>query len=92
MIHGMQHIGIGVLNREDSYNFYNNALLLSVPISKTEGPCDGVIPIIKKNETRKVIISMSPWGGAAVEVFQYTSKTPAPLPPKVDFTYNAATD
>jgi catechol 2,3-dioxygenase-like lactoylglutathione lyase family enzyme len=86
MINGMQHIGIGVQNREDSYEFYNNALLLSVPMSKHEGHCTGVVPIIEKDETRKVIISMNPYGGAAVEVFQYTSKTPVPVPGWIDFS------
>jgi catechol 2,3-dioxygenase-like lactoylglutathione lyase family enzyme len=88
MINGMQHIGIGVRNREESYKFYNNALLLSVPISKHEGHCTGVLPLIKTNETRNVIIAMNPYGGAAVEVFQYTSRTPSPVPKHVDFTYN----
>ena len=88
MINGMQHIGIGVRNREESYKFYNDALLFSVPMSKHEGRCTGVVPIIEKDETRNVIISMNPYGGAAIEVFQYTSKTPAPVPKLVDFTYN----
>jgi catechol 2,3-dioxygenase-like lactoylglutathione lyase family enzyme len=88
MINGMQHIGIGVQNREESYKFYNNALLFSVPMSKHEGYCSGVVPIIEHDETRNVIISMNPYGGAAVEVFQYTSKTPVPVPAQVDFLYN----
>ncbi len=88
MINGIQHVGIGVRNREKSFDFYKNALGFSVPISKHTGNCSGVIPIIEKDEIRNVIIPLNPYGGALVEIFQYTSKVPVPIPVEVDFTYN----
>ena len=88
MINGLQHVGIGVKNREKSFEFYNNALGFSVPISKHSGNCSGVIPIIDQDEIRNVIIAINPYGGAGIEIFQYTSKTPIPIPKEVDFSYN----
>jgi catechol 2,3-dioxygenase-like lactoylglutathione lyase family enzyme len=35
-----------------------------------------------------VVIALNPYGGGLVELFQYTSKLPEPIPKKVDFTYN----
>jgi len=88
MINGIQHIGIGVLNRDESYYFYNNALGFSVPMSKDTGKCTGMLPVIKKDEKRKVIISLNPHGGGLIEIFQYITKTPAPIPEYVDLSYN----
>jgi catechol 2,3-dioxygenase-like lactoylglutathione lyase family enzyme len=88
MINGIQHIGIGVKNRKKSYGFYNNALGFSAPLSKHSGTCSGVVPIIGKDELRDVIIPLNPYGGAAIEIFQYTSKTPVSIPQEVDFSFN----
>jgi len=88
MINGIQHIGIGVNDRDKSYDFYRDALNFSVPISKNTGNCAGVVPFIKEDEIRNVIIPLNPFGGALVEIFQYTSRKPAPIPREVDFSYN----
>lgn len=88
MINGIQHIGIGVKDRERAFDFYSNALGFSVPISKHTGSCNGMIPILGKNEYRNVVISLNPFGGGLVEIFQYTSKAPVPIPKRVDFSYN----
>ncbi len=88
MINGLQHIGIGVRNRDNSYYFYNNGLGFAVPISMHTGNCNGVVPIIKENQQRNVVIALNPYGGGLVEIFQYITKTPVPPPPEVDFTYN----
>jgi len=88
MINGIQHIGIGVSDRDRSYEFYRNALNFTVPISKNTGNCMGVIPFIEKDEIRNVVIPLNPFGGALVEIFQYTSRTPAPIPKEVSFSYN----
>lgn len=88
MINGIQHIGIGVRNRDSSYNFYNNGLGFAVPLSKHTGNCSGVIPIIKEDQQRNVIIAMNPYGGGLVEIFQYLTKEPLPPPPEIDFSYN----
>jgi catechol 2,3-dioxygenase-like lactoylglutathione lyase family enzyme len=88
MINGIQHVGIGVRDRERSFAFYKDALGFAVPISKHTGNCKGVIPIIEKDENRNVIIPLNPYGGALVEIFQYTSKNPTPIPAEVNFSYN----
>jgi len=88
MINGIQHIGIGVVNRDKTYNFYNNALGFSVPMSKNTGKCTGMLPVIGKDEERNVIISLNPHGGGLIEIFQYITKTPLPIPDEVDFSYN----
>jgi hypothetical protein len=56
MINGIQHIGIGVSDRDRSYEFYRNALNFTVPISKNTGNCMGVVPFIEKDEIRNVVI------------------------------------
>jgi catechol 2,3-dioxygenase-like lactoylglutathione lyase family enzyme len=88
MINAIQHVGIGVQDRERSFNFYNNALGFSVLMSKSTDNCSGMLPVIENDETRNVIIALNPHGGALVEIFQYVSKTPVPIPENVDFTYN----
>lgn len=88
MINGIQHIGIGVKSRDESFYFYNNALGFSVPLSRHTGNCYGMIPVIEKDETRNVTISMNPYGGGLVEIFQYTSKIPLPVPDEIDFSYS----
>jgi len=62
MINGIQHIGIGVTDRDKAYLFYNNALGFSVPMSKHSGDCKGVIPLIEKDEERKVVIALTRTG------------------------------
>lgn len=88
MINGIQHIGIGVRNRDNSFDFYNNVLGFSVPISKHTGNCRGVVPIIKEDQQRNVVIALNPYGGGLVEIFQYITRKPVPPPPEVDFSYN----
>ncbi|KPJ89415.1 MAG: hypothetical protein AMS17_02050 [Spirochaetes bacterium DG_61] len=88
MINGIQHVGIGVRDGQRSFAFYKNALDFTVLISKHSGKCPGVLPIIGKDEDRDVIIPLNPYGGALIEIFQYTSKEPVPIPPEVDFSYN----
>jgi catechol 2,3-dioxygenase-like lactoylglutathione lyase family enzyme len=88
MINGIQHIGLGVANRDKAFEFYKNVLGFSVTISRHSGNCPGVLPIIENDETRDVVIAMNPYGGGLVELFQYTSKSPKPVPKRVDFTYN----
>jgi len=88
MINGIQHIGIGVTDRDKAFLFYNDALGFSVPMSRHSGNCKGVLPLIKKDEERKVVIALNSHGGGLVEIFQYTSKKPVPRPKEVDFSYN----
>lgn len=88
MINCIQHIGIGVRDRERSYDFYNNALGFSVLMSKSTDNCTGMLPILGQDEIRNVVISLNPRGGALIEIFQYVSREPTPIPEEVDFTYN----
>jgi catechol 2,3-dioxygenase-like lactoylglutathione lyase family enzyme len=88
MINAIQHIGLGVTNRDKAFAFYRDALGFSVKIAENSGGCPGVGPIINNDETRDVVIAMNPYGGGLVELFQYTSRAPKPIPKKVDFSYN----
>lgn len=88
VVNGIQHIGLGVRNREESYRFYNNALGFSVLMSKSTDTCTGMLPVLGSDELRDVLIALNPYGGALVEIFQYISKQPEPIPEEVDFSYN----
>jgi len=88
MVNSIQHIGIGVEDRERAFEFYGRGMGFSVPISNHQGNCRGVMPIIERDETRKVIIALNPYGGGLLEIFQYISKKPLPRPQEVDLTYN----
>ena len=87
MINGIQHIGIGVKDRDKSYDFYKNAMDFSVPLSKNTGNCTGMIPVIKHDEQRNVVIALNPYGGGLIEIFQYITKEPVP-PKDYDFSSN----
>ncbi len=87
MINAIQHIGIGVRNRDRSYDFYKNILDFSVPLSKHRGKCTGMLPVIENDEERDVTIALNPYGGGLVEIFQYISKKPKE-PEKIDFSSN----
>ncbi len=88
MLNGIQHVGIGVTDRDRSFTFYNNALGFSVPMSKSTDTCSGMLPVLGKDETRNVVIALNPHGGGLVEIFQYISREPVPIPDNVDFTCN----
>jgi catechol 2,3-dioxygenase-like lactoylglutathione lyase family enzyme len=47
-----------------------------------------MIPVLGKDETRDVIFLLNPYGGAIVEIFQYVSKKPVPVPNGTDLSYN----
>jgi catechol 2,3-dioxygenase-like lactoylglutathione lyase family enzyme len=86
MINGIQHIGIGVIDRDQSFAFYNSALGFSVPMSKSTDTCSGMLPVLGKDETRNVVIALNPHGGGLIEIFQYISRKPIPIPDDIDFT------
>jgi len=88
MINGIQHIGIGVRDRDRSYGFYNNGLGFSVPMSYSTDKCSGMLPVIHDDETRNVVIALNPHGGGLVEIFQYLSRDPVPMPEEIDYAYN----
>lgn len=87
MINGIQHIGIGVSDRDASYRFYNDAMDFSVPLSKNTGNCTGMLPVIEHDEERNVVIALNPYGGGLIEIFQYITKNPVP-PKEYDFSSN----
>lgn len=88
MINCIQHVGIGVRDRDRSFDFYNNILNFSVPMSKSTDSCSGMLPVLQKDETRNVVIALNPYGGALLEIFQYVSREPVTAPPDIDFTCN----
>ena len=87
MINGIQHIGIGVRDRDKSYDFYKNAMDFSVPLSKNTGNCTGMLPVIEHDEERNVVIALNPYGGGLIEIFQYITKKPI-APKEYDFSAN----
>ena len=81
MIHGIQHIGIGVVDFEKSWDFYKSVLHFNVPLSRDRSVAARMGSLTNGVHERQVVIALNLLGGGLVEVFKFTSKDPAASPP-----------
>ncbi len=80
MIHGFQHVGLGVNHARESYSFYKKFLGFRVKLNDHEEELAQMEPIIGSVERMHVIMAMNLSGGAAVELVQHTSSQPRTAP------------
>lgn len=76
MLHGFQHVGIGVEDIRKSFGFYRNLLGFRLKLNDHEEELAQMEPIIGAVEKMHVIMAMNLSGGAAVELVQHTSSKP----------------
>jgi len=76
MIHGFQHVGIGVSDMEKSYHFYKNILGFKVTLNDHEGEVPEMERILGSVERMRLIMAMNLQGGGVVEFAQHLSSEP----------------
>lgn len=81
MINAIQHIGFGVADRDRSWAFYRK-LGFDVPMSLNQSYASRMEPLVGGNYERKVVIAANLMGGATLELYEYLSTQPMPLPEK----------
>lgn len=78
-INGIQQIGIGVEDAENSWSWYKKAFGMDVPIFKDRASATLMTPYTGGTvEQRFAILAMNLQGGGGFEVWQYTSRKPQP--------------
>jgi len=78
VINALQHIGIGVADLERSWEFYRK-LGFDVPMTTDKSYIPRLAPLTGGNYERRVVFAGNLLGGAAIEIFQFTSTNPQPL-------------
>ena len=80
MIHGIQHIGIGVKDFDTMWDFYRRTLHFNVPLSRAHSVADRMGSLTGGDHKRKVVIALNLLGGGLIEILQFTSKEPVSSP------------
>ncbi len=76
-IHGIQQIGIGVSDADQSFTWMRKAFGMDIPIFDDPGePVHMLRYTGDKLQARRAILAASIRGGSAFEIWQYTSRTP----------------
>ncbi|MBD3284808.1 hypothetical protein GF338_00580 [candidate division WOR-3 bacterium] len=75
MINALQHIGVGVADLERSWAFYRR-LGFDVPMNVDQSYIPRLAPLTGGNFERSVVFAGNLMGGAAIEIFQFTSIEP----------------
>ena len=81
MIHGIQHIGLGVRDFDSMWAFYRDILNFNVPMSRDRSQAARMEHLTGGSQERKVVIALNLLGGGMIEILQFTSKDTAPSPP-----------
>lgn len=77
MINALQHIGIGVADLDRSWSFYRR-LGFDVPMTMDQSFIPRLSALTGGNYERRVVFAGNLLGGAAIEIFQFTSTKPEP--------------
>ena len=94
VISGIQQIGIGNTDVVQTTEWYRRYFGMDIMVFDDEATADLMLPYTGgKPHDRRAILSLSMRGGGGFEIWQYTSRTPAPMEGEVylgDFGINAA--
>ncbi len=78
-INGIQQVGIGVKDADQAWSWYRKAFKMDVPIFRDSAEAKLMTRYTSgKVESRHAILAMNMQGGGGFEIWQYTSKEPAP--------------
>ncbi len=79
MISGIQQMGIGIPNVHEAWQWYREHFGMDVPIFEEAATADLMLPYTGgKPHDRHAILALSMQGGGGFEIWQYTSRVPAP--------------
>ena len=77
LIHGIQQIGIGVADAEQSFRWLRKAFGIDIPVFDDPGKPVHMLRYTGQTlQERRAILAASIRGGSAFEIWQYTSRTP----------------
>ena len=80
-ISGIQQIGLGVADAEQAWAWYRKAFDMTVPIFRDHATASLMVRYTGKiAHQRYAILAMNLEGGAGLEIWQYTSRTPQDSP------------
>jgi len=81
IISGIQQVGIGVANVQESFKWYNQVLGMDIPVFEEAAEANLMLPYTGgKAHNRHAILAINLKGGGGFEIWQYTSRTPqAPI-------------
>jgi catechol 2,3-dioxygenase-like lactoylglutathione lyase family enzyme len=79
IISGIQQIGIGVADVQAAFKWYRTNFGFNIPVIDEPGQAEFLLPYTGgKPQKRHAIIALNIQGGGALEIWQYTSRTPQP--------------
>ncbi len=81
MIHGIQQIGIGVMDLHSQWRWYRQAFSMDVPIFQEEAEAPYMTAYTGGEvQSRNAVLAANLQGGSAFEIWQFTSRAPTPQP------------
>src|SRR5690625_3428684 len=76
-ISGIQQIGVGVTDVEDSWRWYRKHLQVDVPIFEEKAEANLMLPYTGgKPRNRHAVLALNMNGGGGFEICQYIDRTP----------------
>ncbi len=85
MITAFQHIGIGVHDVDETYDFWRNKLGFKMKLNDHTGYDEQMESILGERCEMRMLMAMNVAGGGAIEVVQHTSTTPKEPPSQVEW-------
>ncbi len=77
LVSGIQQIGVGVRDLEESWRWYRRQLGLDIPVFRDDGEAALMLPYTGgRPQARKAVLAVNLQGGGGLEVWQYTRRAP----------------
>ena len=81
VICGLQQVGVGVKDAEESWNWYRKHFGIDIPVVADEGVAERMLPYTGgKPQKRHACIAINLQGGSGYEIWQYSDRKPEPCP------------
>jgi catechol 2,3-dioxygenase-like lactoylglutathione lyase family enzyme len=77
LVSGIQQIGVGVRDLEQAWRWYRRHLGLDIPVFRDDGEAALMLPYTGgQPQARRAVLALNLQGGGALEVWQYTKRSP----------------
>ncbi|HEU4719514.1 MAG TPA: VOC family protein [Bacteroidia bacterium] len=81
IISGIQQVGIGIPDVHAAFKWYRRHFGMDVPVFEEAAEANLMLPYTGgKGHSRHAILAINMKGGGGFEIWQYTSRTPVPVP------------